>query len=131
MRCRECGSKYKEKNDTFTMNYARGIGDITVTGYQYFKCPKCGDVLLSLEICKAMDEEIEKRKLEMTNRFTESNIRYSNHKDLTFPSCEHCNNYRQHCKKLERKLKYRKTGWSCSDYTTCHSWEQIKSEVVK
>jgi len=62
-------------------------------------------------------------------RVTEIQERELNHKDLDFHSCGHCANYKQHCKKLERKLKVRKTSWSCRDYTTCQSWGKINDKL--
>jgi hypothetical protein len=56
-------------------------------------------------------------------RLSEQKEREVNHKDQTFHSCEHCLNYKNHCKILERKLKVRKTGWSNRDYTVCRSWK--------
>jgi len=61
MLCQECGGQYEERKDTYTMDYGKEIGKITVTGYLYFKCTKCGAVLLSPVICKALDEELSKK----------------------------------------------------------------------
>jgi hypothetical protein len=44
--------------------------------------------------------------------------------DITFHSCEHCDEYSKHCKKLARKLKASNTSWSCGDYTKCESWRR-------
>ncbi len=61
----------------------------------------------------------------MYNRFAASDIRWENHKDHLFHSCEHCLHWKEPCKKLELKLKRRKTGWSCSEETNCETWEKI------
>lgn len=61
-----------------------------------------------------------------TNRFVASDERWNNHNDMSFHSCEHCQRYKEHCKKLERKLEHLKHAWSCGDYTRCESWEISK-----
>jgi hypothetical protein len=65
----------------------------------------------------------------MYTRFNESNVRCEQNKDPMFHSCYHCAHYKNNCKKLTLKLKVRKTGWSCNDYTTCETW--IPKEVNK
>lgn len=60
------------------------------------------------------------------NRFSLSDERYNNHKNKDFHSCEHCVEYYNHCKKLERKLKIRRSGWSYQDETSCETWTKIQ-----
>ena len=60
-------------------------------------------------------------------KLTEQTQRWANDKDDDFHSCRHCVNYKNHCKKLGRKLEVRKTSWSCTDETNCHTWVKIKS----
>jgi polyphosphate kinase len=57
-------------------------------------------------------------------RVAELERRHQERIDPTFRSCLHCVEYKNHCKKLVRKLKTRKTGWACSDETKCESWRQ-------
>lgn len=59
MRCIECGGTYIEKYDDYTTVYTPDI-KIKVNGYKYLKCNQCDNVLLSIDICKAIESEYKK-----------------------------------------------------------------------
>ena len=63
-------------------------------------------------------------------KIKENNIRHEQSKDLVFPSCAHCVEYKRHCIKLESKLKVLKHSWSYNDSTRCQSFKSIAYEEV-
>ncbi len=61
MQCIECGGEYSERYDKYTGRF--GDTKVTVEGYLYYECNKCGNILLSPSICDALEN---KRKEQTT-----------------------------------------------------------------
>jgi hypothetical protein len=55
MKCRECGGDFQQKFDRFETNDPL-VGTISIQGFPYYKCDKNGEILLSNEMSKALDE---------------------------------------------------------------------------
>lgn len=60
LRCIECGNWHTLKKDEY--KFLNRFEIIKITGVPYYRCDICGDILLTLEMCEAIDKEINKMK---------------------------------------------------------------------
>jgi hypothetical protein len=67
MRCYQCGGTYIETSDRYEI-VDPYVGPIAVQGVTYFKCDKCGDVLLTAEMSQALEEARNNRRQGLLNQ---------------------------------------------------------------
>ena len=62
MLCENCGGEYKMVTETYTMEGSSDtrfiVPTATVENLTFWKCPDCGDVMLSLDAARKIEEVI-------------------------------------------------------------------------
>jgi hypothetical protein len=66
MQCEKCGGSYVESFAPFTIDDSI-VGKVSVHRMKYFRCDQCDNILLSIEMSKAIGNAINERKQELIN----------------------------------------------------------------
>jgi hypothetical protein len=56
MKCPDCGGNFIKLNNTYELN-DRYVGKITILGVPYYKCDNNGEILFTLEMTEAIEQE--------------------------------------------------------------------------
>jgi predicted RNA-binding Zn-ribbon protein involved in translation (DUF1610 family) len=60
IRCKECGNWHTLRTDEY--KFLCGFRIVKITGVPYYRCDSCGNILLTPEMCKVLDNEYAKTK---------------------------------------------------------------------
>lgn len=68
MKCNECDGTYKNLSGLYNYNDPL-VGEISINGIPYYKCDKCGDILLSEKMALSLDQARNNRIKELLGEY--------------------------------------------------------------